>query len=386
MLRQQQWKGKFTENVAATQEVLKTEVKGLDKKKKKTAVKPDQTAVKKNIEKAEKAEKIPASAAEKLLKQALVEKQFALIFRENGKEADLRAIYAIRTVLFGSSLSDIDFKEAAVLAKVHLDNTYGVYKALPGSEFPANKALAQFATGEVLTEREKATAAIYMWFLYGADKEIAQSLFGDIISRERGSTDLADFVGAKNVVFNGKTPSEAVSQYDGWATNLLYHSLDSIESVLVSALSQQTLELVNAVFSLNVQQESLSVKTNALMVLLQANALPETREDRSLGTSLYELEKVLSKTVLRYVSVGVVRRLYAKYSLPKYWIAIVKELAKEESISADNLIFLVSDLRQRGVLSNDDEAELTDAAAMLELTRNLDNSQITERRGGFTFR
>lgn len=139
-------------------------------------------------------------------------------------------------------------------------------------------------------------------------------------------------------------------------------------------------------FSLNVQTESLSVKTNALMVLLQANALPETREDRSLGTSLYELEKVLSKTVLRYASVGVVRRLYAKYSLPKYWIAIVKELVQEESISADNLIFLVSDLRQRGVLSDDDEAELTDAAAMLELTRNLDNSQITERRGGFTFR
>lgn len=383
MSKQQQWKGKFSESVAATQEVLNTEVKGLDKKK---AVKPDSTTVKKNIEKPEKAEKIPASKAEKLLKQVLVEKQFALIFNGDGKDSDVRAIYAIRDVLFGSSLSDIDFKEAAVLAKIHLDNTYGVYKALPGSNFPANKALAQFVTGEVLSVREKATAAIYMWFLYGADKEIARSLFGEIISQERGSTDLADFVGAKNVAFNGKTLSAAVSEYDEWATNVLYHSLDSIEAVLASALSQQTLALVNAVFSLNMQQESLSVKTNALMVLFQANALPETREDRSLGMSLYDLEKTLSKTVLRYASVGVVRRLYAKYNLPKYWIAIVKELVKEESISADNLIYLVSDLRQRGVLSDDDEAELTDAAALLELTRNLDNAQITERQGGFTFR
>ncbi len=383
MLKQQQWKGKFTESLSATQEVLNTEVKGLDKKKK--AAKPDTTKVKKTIEKTVKAEKIPASKTERLLKQVLVEKQFALIFGENDEDADLRKIYALRT-LFGPALSEVDFKEAAVMAKIHLDNTYGIYKASSGRDFPANKALAPFGTGEVLSERENATAVLYMWFLYGEDKDIARTLFGDIISRERASTDLADFVGAKDVAYDGNTLADAVSKFDEWRENVLCHSLDSIEAVLRSASSRFVLELVNYVFSLNLERESLGVQTNALMVLLQANKLPQTLEEQSLAMELYELEKKLSKTVLRNASVGVVRRLYVKYNLPKYWLAIIKEQVAEESISSDNLIYLVSELQQRRVLSEDEEKELTDAAALLELTKKLDNTEITERQGGFTFR
>lgn len=371
------WTGEFVP-LASNSALMPTEAKGLEKLKKKKN--PESTTVKKDIEKVVRAEKISASKAENLLRKNLIDKEFDLIF----SGTDRRQIYLIKPLLFGPDFDDTAFKEAAVDAQIHLNNTYGKYKASSGAAFGYNAALAPFATGE-LSARQSAAAKLYMWFLFGEDERIASDLFGDVVSRERGSTDLVDFVDIRGCVFNGDFLSNVLPQYDNWTENVIYHSFESVFLVCRLLKPADLEKLVGEVMATDVSSFRYPEKVNAFCILLESINLRSSFSDAMLR-AIYDFQILLARNIFRLVKVEKTRLMFQQNSLPKFWIHLAKLLVAEEKISSENLIFIVSEMQRRGALSEQDETELLDAQQMLQLTSTLDNATITERRGGFQFR
>lgn len=361
------WQGQF----------IPTEAKGLDKLKKPT--KPDTTSVKKDITKTSKAEKIPATMAENLLKKKLVDKQFDLLFAGT----DPRVIYVLADLLLERDEEPF-LKEAAIQAKIHLDKTYGAYVASGREKFSTVAALAPFSTGE-LTKRDRVAAKLYMWYLYGENKAIAYEVFKNIMDRQSGSTDLVDFMGKNDIMYNGKPLNSLLEEHNWIIEELINHSFETVERVVRSATEPIMSELISSVLQSNKNQMDITDKQKAFLILLAGNRYASSISD-AFRDEFYDLQKSLAKGIFHYVDVDKTRQMYAIYDKTSYWKDLVKFLVPIERISADNLIFLVSELQRRNALSEAEEEELVDASRMLELTRTLDDSTIGQERRGFKFR
>ena len=364
------WKGKF----------LLTEGKGLTEKR--GLKKPKTSGVRKTIEKDVSVEKLKPSDTEKLLKRTLIEKQYKLLFAD--EDGNVGLMNYIQRALMDSKTSELEFEEAAIRAKIHLDATYGRLQSSPESSFSVYDALSPFHSDLTADSKVLRNAAkIYMWFLYGADKNIANTVFESILKRDRVNVDLYDFIGVGGRMFDAKLVGETVSRFENWAEDVYYHSFDALRQVLSSVGSEGLKKLVNVALELNIEQLSSDQRAKSYLIYMYANKARIYTADELIF--LGEQQKMLSELTFPTIDVDKTRILYSVYDVPKYWLSFVKSLVAREKISVDNLVFLVSELQKRRALEESEEAELLDAVSVLQLTRDLASAEITERRRGFTF-